>query len=128
MLCSQLNLANNKIGGYWDSKLRKVISTPEGPKAIADALLVNAELRSIDLSNNSLVELGGWYCHVKGPGCLNGGPRRWHCSNGCDWDACDVCHLTQHRHQHELELIDALVGINALADALRINASLTSLG
>ena len=47
MLCSQLNLADNKIGGYWDSKQQKVISTPEGPKAIADALLVNADLTEV---------------------------------------------------------------------------------
>ena len=59
MLCSQLNLAHNKIGGYWDSKQRKVISTPEGPKAIADALLVNAELTSINLRGNNL-GVEGW--------------------------------------------------------------------
>ena len=32
-------LAENSIGGYYDKG--KLVSTPEGPKAIADALLVN---------------------------------------------------------------------------------------
>ena len=100
---------------------------PEGAKALAPALAANSSLTSIDLSNNSLVKLDEWFCDVKGPGCLNGGPRRWHCSNDCDWDACDVCHLAQHGHQHELELIDAFVGINALGDALLVNVSLRAL-
>ena len=62
----------------------------------------------------------GWFCDVKGPGCLNGGPRRWHCSNDCDWDACDVCHLAQHGHQHELELIDEFLSKFGLMYAFTI--------
>ena len=44
-------LANNNIGGYYPPNARSVddlISTPEGPKAIADALLVNASLTKIE--------------------------------------------------------------------------------
>ena len=44
-MCPQLNLASNGIGGYY--KDNKFISTPEGPKAIADALLVNGSLTNL---------------------------------------------------------------------------------
>ena len=43
---SQLSLAGNNIGGYYDDNY-DVIYTAEGPKAIADALLVNSGLTSV---------------------------------------------------------------------------------
>ena len=58
MLRSQLNLARNEIGGYWDSEQQKVISTPEGPKAIVDALLVHASLTALDVRINRLGDEG----------------------------------------------------------------------
>ena len=48
----QLDISSNLIGGcYGDSGF---ISTPEGPKAIADALLVNGALTSLDVRGNDL--------------------------------------------------------------------------
>ena len=44
-MCPQLNLSSNHIGGYFEND--KFISTPEGAKAIADALLVNGGLTKI---------------------------------------------------------------------------------
>ena len=44
-LVAQLNMSKNEIGGYWDGA--KIVSTPEGPKAIADALLVNGSLTEV---------------------------------------------------------------------------------
>ena len=49
-------LARNTIGGYYERGT--FISTPEGPKAIADALLVNASVTECDLRNNNLKEEG----------------------------------------------------------------------
>ena len=57
-MCSQLNLDSNNIGGYYDPDQRKMISTPEGPKAIADALLVSASLTKISLAANNLGDEG----------------------------------------------------------------------
>ena len=55
---SQLNLSFKAIGGYYDYSHRKVIYTPEGPKAIADALLVNGSLTSLDVRFNGLGDEG----------------------------------------------------------------------
>ena len=44
---------DNGIGGYYDYQ-RLVIDTPEGPKAIADAIRVCASLKSISLSGNHI--------------------------------------------------------------------------
>jgi Ran GTPase-activating protein (RanGAP) involved in mRNA processing and transport len=52
-----LNLSSNHIGGYWDYDQAEMVFTPEGPKAIADALLVNGALTSIDLYCNQLCGL-----------------------------------------------------------------------
>ena len=49
-------LAHNLIGGYFEGM--DFISTPEGPKAIADALLANASLTKIDVSANVLGDDG----------------------------------------------------------------------
>ena len=52
-------LASNSIGGYYPPDAQSeedFISTPEGPKAIADALLVNASLTRLDVSSNYLGE------------------------------------------------------------------------
>ena len=54
----QLDLEHNEIGGHYDPKQGKVIYTPEGPKAIADALLGNAFMTSLDVSFNRLGEEG----------------------------------------------------------------------
>jgi Ran GTPase-activating protein (RanGAP) involved in mRNA processing and transport len=43
-----LNLSSNEIGGHWDRSKQQMVSTPEGPKAIADALLVNGALTKIE--------------------------------------------------------------------------------
>ena len=51
---SQLNLGGNNIGGYYDTSQRKVIYTPEGPKAIADALRVSASLTRVDVRHNNI--------------------------------------------------------------------------
>ena len=53
-----LNLSSNKIGGHWDSSKRQMVSTPEGPKAIADALLVDGALTKMSLADNNLGEEG----------------------------------------------------------------------
>ena len=50
-------LASNNIGGYYDDD-GDLIFTPEGPKTIADALLVNASLTALDVSLNSLGNQG----------------------------------------------------------------------
>jgi hypothetical protein len=41
---TSLNLSSTDIGGYWDDILEEIVSTPEGPKAIADALLLNGAI------------------------------------------------------------------------------------
>ena len=51
-----LNLSSNVIGGHWDGN--KIVSTPEGPKAIADALRVNGALTSVELRGNELGDEG----------------------------------------------------------------------
>ena len=50
-------LESNSIGGYYDDDA-DFISTPEGPKAIADALLANAELTDLNLNGNNLEDDG----------------------------------------------------------------------
>ena len=52
----QVDLSRNNIGGYWDGS--KVVSTPEGPKAIADALRVSTSVTSLLLEYNSLGDEG----------------------------------------------------------------------
>ena len=42
----QINLADNDIGGYYDDE-NELISTPEGPKAIADAMRVSRSLTQV---------------------------------------------------------------------------------
>ena len=44
----QINLADNDIGGYYDDE-NELISTPEGPKAIADAIRVSRSLSKVFL-------------------------------------------------------------------------------
>ena len=44
---TSLDLSSNNIGGYWDSSASKVVYTPEGPKAIADALRINKTLTEV---------------------------------------------------------------------------------
>ena len=47
---AQLNLSSNSIGGYYPSYALSeddLISTPEGPKAIAEALKLHASLTSV---------------------------------------------------------------------------------
>jgi len=44
-----LILSSNQIGGYWDCREAKTVYTPEGPRAFADALLVNGALTKIKL-------------------------------------------------------------------------------
>ena len=45
----QLDISFNCIGGYYENGhgYGKIILFPEGPKAIADALLVNASLTNL---------------------------------------------------------------------------------
>ena len=43
----QINLAHNEIGGYYDARQGKKIYTPEGPKAIADAIRVSQSLSQV---------------------------------------------------------------------------------
>ena len=60
-ICLQLDLSSNSIGGYYPPEAQSeadFISTPEGPKAIADALLVNAELTALDMRYNQLGDEG----------------------------------------------------------------------
>ena len=58
-----LNLSSNEIGGHWDRSKQQMVSTPEGPKAIADALLVNGGLTSIDLRNYNMNKEGEYWIH-----------------------------------------------------------------
>ena len=51
-VCVQINLASNYIGGYYDTNQRKVLHTPEGPKAISDALRVSPSVTSVSLLGN----------------------------------------------------------------------------
>ena len=56
----QVNLAGNNIGGYYVEDRNiiggvRYISTPEGPKAIADAMRVSQSLSSINFSSNKLM-------------------------------------------------------------------------
>ena len=44
--------------------------------------------------------------------------RRWRCSGGCDWDACDACHALDHGHPHELIFCDGLLRLQALCYVL----------
>ena len=48
----QLNLSGNQIGAYFNGS--EWVNTPEGPKAIADALGVNASLTSVNVLSNQL--------------------------------------------------------------------------
>ena len=57
-VCVQINLASNYIGGYYDTNQGKVLHTPEGPKAISDALRVSPSLTSIDLRGNYMEDKG----------------------------------------------------------------------
>ena len=41
------SLSSNGIGGYYDDYDGKFIATPEGPKALAEAIKVNAVLSSL---------------------------------------------------------------------------------
>ena len=52
LVCLQLNLSGNQIGAYFNGS--EWVNTPEGPKAIADALGVNASLTVVDLRYNEL--------------------------------------------------------------------------
>ena len=54
---AQLDLSDNSIGGYLDDDYN-FISTPEGPKAIADALLVCASMTRLNVEWNSLGKEG----------------------------------------------------------------------
>ena len=45
---TSLNLSSNDIGGYWDDDQKTIVFTPEGPKAIADALFVKGALTKIE--------------------------------------------------------------------------------
>ena len=47
-----LNLSSNHIGGHYRNG--KMVHTPEGPKAVADALLVNGVLTECNLSGNDM--------------------------------------------------------------------------
>ena len=52
----QIDLSGNQIGGY--SNGVQMVSTPEGPKAIADAICVSTSLTSIDLHHNFMRDEG----------------------------------------------------------------------
>ena len=53
LLIAQLDISHNMIGGY-PNEYGRLISTPEGPKAIADALLVHGALMVANLLYNEL--------------------------------------------------------------------------
>ena len=55
-----MDLSSNSIGGYYENGrgYGKVIATPEGPKAIADALRVCASMTHLDVRANVLGEEG----------------------------------------------------------------------
>lgn len=53
-LFTQINLLGNSIGGIFTN-----ISTPEGPRAVANALRVNASLTEVDLRKNNF-GVDGW--------------------------------------------------------------------
>ena len=52
-----MDLSNNQIGGHYQG--RKLISTPEGPRAIAEALRVSPSMTVCDLRKNTL-GVEGW--------------------------------------------------------------------
>ena len=51
-LCLQLNLSRNEIGAYWTGS--DWVCTPEGPKAISDALSVNGSVTCVDVRDNGI--------------------------------------------------------------------------
>ena len=55
-----MDLSSNSIGGYYENGrgYGKVIATPEGPKAIADALRVCASVTHVDVRGNSIAGEG----------------------------------------------------------------------
>ena len=53
LLLAQIDLEHNSIGGYEDED-GDTIYTPEGPRAIANALRVSASLTAADLRYNCL--------------------------------------------------------------------------
>ena len=55
---TSLDLSENNLGGYYDRQKMKMIYTPEGTKAIGDALLVNGSLTKIDVRWNDLGDEG----------------------------------------------------------------------
>jgi Ran GTPase-activating protein (RanGAP) involved in mRNA processing and transport len=73
---TSLNLSSNDIGGFRDMTpgrptYTKMVCTPHGPKAIADALLVNSELTCIDVRFNNIVGDGAAHLSAAVLGKLN---------------------------------------------------------
>ena len=56
LLHSCHSLQNNSIGAYYDISKREVVATPEGPAALAQMLLVNKTLTSIEYVPSSLMK------------------------------------------------------------------------
>ena len=92
--------------------------TAEGISAIADALRVNASITSINLSSNSM----GQDFYVK-PEALSGGPLEEGAK--VQYQGQEVTILQEEDEDGDIKITN--IGILALADALRVNASLTSL-
>ena len=47
-------MSTNGIGGNYDNQQQRIIYTPGGPKAIADAIRVSASLTRIDIKDNQI--------------------------------------------------------------------------
>ena len=114
-----MDLAENRLCGL--DILANGTYTAEGIKAIAAALRVNASLTSLDLASNNLGGETGYVKASKVQGkSFNIGDeviyegRKMIVSKGKDRDG-DI----------KMKPVDWVQGINAIADALRVNASLT---
>lgn len=117
LLCSQLNLSRNSIGAYRDDG-NKWVSTPEGLKAIAEALCVNSSLTSLNLGDNHLS--GAIYVdesNLPASNYKNGSKVVY---------AGRKLTVFDEKDSDDYLLLGSYDGIIALADALRINSSLTS--
>ena len=59
----QIDLSGNQIGGYRDGPwpLSPIVSTPEGPKAIADAIRVSTSVTSVSATTQTQLELVSWW-------------------------------------------------------------------
>jgi hypothetical protein len=128
---SQLNLSGCHLGGYYEYESdwrdadgydtvgneNRFFADPEGVQAIADALRVNGSLTSINLSSNNLTNYGKdmtGITELAAALTVNG------TLTSIDLSRNNLCGVNWRGKG-----IYTSVGMTAIADALRANASLT---